>query len=202
MSELKACRILEQRNDQALLDAIRGGDEPAFDTIFRAYYPALCNYARNLTDGDMDDAEDVVQQTFVKLWEQRAQLSVQWSVKAYLYKSVHNRCLNRLRDARTRDRYKEYNAFALEQTTRDNIPGAAQELDQRLRAALETLPPQCRQVFDLSRFEELKYREIADQLQISVKTVESHMGKALRLMREQLSDWLAVGIGFIYWIMG
>ena len=200
MSGNNATSNLEQRDDPTLLQAIRQGDEPAFDTLFRKYYEPLCHYACTLTDGDLDEAEDLVQQTFVKLWEQRAAFDVQWSVKAYLYKMVHNRCLNRLRDARTREKYKVYNAELLEQA-HEHQPGAATELSERIQKALSTLPPECRRIFELSRFEELKYREIADQLGISIKTVETQMGKALRLMRTELADYLVTLIALLQLII-
>ncbi|HOY07579.1 MAG TPA: RNA polymerase sigma-70 factor [Saprospiraceae bacterium] len=187
---------MEKRDDPTLLQAIRQGDESAFDALFRRYYEPLCHYACSLTEGDMDEAEDLVQQTFVKLWEQRSAFEVQWSVKAYLYKMVHNRCLNRLRDARTREKYKVYNAEQLEQG-HEHEPGAASELNERIQQALQALPPECRRIFELSRFEELKYREIADQLGISIKTVETQMGKALRLMRTELADYLVTLIALL-----
>lgn len=183
-----------------MLQAIQQGDESAFDALFRRYYEPLCHYAASLTDGDLDEAEDLVQQSFVKLWEQRATFEVQWSVKAYLYKMVHNRCLNRIRDAQTREKYKVYNAAQLEQGY-ENDPGAASELNERILQALDTLPTECRRIFELSRFEELKYREIADQLGISIKTVETQMGKALRLMRTELADYLITLIALLHWML-
>lgn len=180
---------LEQLDDQTLLLATQSGDAPAFDTLFRNYYAPLCRYARSLTEGDMDAAEDLVQQVFVKLWEQRSSFNVQWSVKAYLYKMVHNRGLNRIRDAKTEARYKTHHAAQLEQQ-HDHQPGAASELSERIQNALATLPTECRRIFELSRFEAMKYREIADQLGISIKTVETQMGKALRIMRTELADYL------------
>ena len=189
MSTDNAASVLEKSDAAALLQAMQGGDASAFDTLFRAYYAPLCRYACPLTDGSMDDAEDVVQQVFVKFWEQRTALDVQWSVKAYLYKMVHNRCLNRLRDARIREKHTAQHAGQLEQAHEEQ-PGAETELGERIQKALTMLPPECRRVFALSRFEELKYREIADQLGISIKTVETQMGKALRLMRTELADYL------------
>ena len=187
---------MEKLNDPATLEAIRRGDQSAFDAVFRAHYPALCRYAVGLTDGDMDDAEDLVQQTFVKFWEQRERIQILWSVKSYLYKTVHNAALNRLRAARTRERFKQHNAEQLE-TSHAHQPYPEQELRERLQKALAALPAQCRRIFELSRFEELKYREIAEQLDISIKTVETQMGKALRLMRGQLADYLVSVAGAV-----
>lgn len=142
----------------------------------------------------MDEAEDLVQQAFVKLWEYRGRLDVSWSLKAYLYKTVHNACLNRLRAGKVRSKYLDYNAQQLNDmyTPPDDT---SPELLERFQRAMEALPPQCRHIFELSRFETLKYREIADQLGISIKTVETQMGKALRLMRTQLADYLVTLFG-------
>ena len=195
----KTRKILEHHETQTQVAALRRGDEAAFDVIFRRWYEPLCGYASRLTDGDMDEAEDLVQQVFVKLWEQRERLDIAWSLKAYLYKTVHNAALNRLRAATTRSKYLEVNAAQLENAnvTPDDT---ASELHERLQKALDLLPPQCRHVFELSRFEELKYREIADQLGISIKTVETQMGKALRILRLQLADYL-VTILWLCWAM-
>lgn len=174
---------------------MRRGDESAFEAVFRQWYEPLCGYATRLTDGDLDGAEDLVQQVFVKLWEQREGLDIAWSLKSYLYKTVHNAALNRIRSAKTHSKYLDFNAAQLEKEyAPPDYP--ARELAGRLQAALEKLPPQCRHVFELSRFEDLKYREIADQLGISIKTVETQMGKALRILRFQLADYLVTLFGF------
>jgi RNA polymerase sigma-70 factor (family 1) len=177
--------------------AIRNGDEMVFDTVFRRYYEPLCHYATKLTNGDPDEAEDLVQQTFVKLWERRSALDIAWSMKSYLYKMVHNAALNRIRHQKTKDKYQQFNAQQLD-TQHVQPEDTAPELQERLKKALDELPPQCRNVFELSRFEELKYREIAEHLEISIKTVETQMGKALRIMRLQLADYLVTLIGLCF----
>lgn len=147
----------------------------------------------------MDEAEDLVQQTFIKLWERRTQLDVAWSLKAYLYKTVHNACLNRIRSKQVQSKYLEFNALQLN-TMHTQPDDTSPELTERLQKAMDLLPPQCRLIFELSRFEDLKYREIADQLGISIKTVETQMGKALRLMRLQLADYLVTVLwAFCLW---
>ncbi len=180
-------------NESALLESLRLGHEAAFDTVFRMYYQPLCRYAQRMLEGDPDDAEEIVQQTFVKLWEQRERLDIQWTLKAYLYKMVHNRCLNWIRDHRSRQAPLEIQEDASAASgAADQLHG--DDLQRAMAAALDKLPPQCRKIFELSRFEELKYREIADQLDLSVKTVEVQMGKALRLLRSYLSDFLFWGL--------
>lgn len=191
----KTRKILEHQITQSQVAALRQGDEAAFDAVFRQWYAPLCHYAARLTDGDMDEAEDLVQQVFVKIWEQRGRLDIAWSLKAYLYKTVHNAALNRLRAANTRSKYFDYNATQLENTS-VQPDDTSSELAECLQKALDLLPPQCRHVFELSRFEELKYREIADQLGISIKTVETQMGKALRILRLQLADYLVTVLWF------
>ena len=190
---------MKYQDENNLAQALRHGESAAFDAVFRQWYGPLCHYACRLTGGDMDEAEDLVQQAFVKLWESRGRLDVTWSLKAYLYKVVHNACLNRLRSRKVQSKYLEFNAQQQEMmyTPPDDT---SPELIERFQRALDTLPPQCRHVFELSRFELLKYREIADQLGISIKTVETQMGKALRVLRTQLADYLVTLLGlFCFW---
>jgi RNA polymerase sigma-70 factor (ECF subfamily) len=180
------------------MEALRQGDETAFDALFRSWYAPLVRYASGFTDGDVDEAEDLVQQAFVKLWEQRGQLEVQHSLKAYLYRMVHNLALNRLRSARSGQRYAEHQLRQMEHAHVE--PPSGDELPQRLQKALDLLPPQCRAIFELSRFEELKYREIAEQLGISIKTVETQMGRALKTLRRELADCL-VGLAGLFFLL-
>lgn len=161
-----------------------------YELIFRQYYEALCNYANNWLR-DMDHAEEVVQEVFVKLWEKKQSLNIEGSVKAYLYKSVYNTAMNEIRRGKMKEKYVN-EASNHEKVTQPSEGSALRDLEKRIETALQELPEQCRLVFRMSRFEELKYREIADVLNISVKTVENQMGKALRIMRENLSDYLVM----------
>jgi RNA polymerase sigma-70 factor (family 1) len=160
-----------------------------YEWIFRQYYQGLCNYA-NMWLKDMDNAEEVVQNTFVKLWEKRDQLNIDSSVKSYLYKAVYHAALNEIKHKKIKEDY--LNMQKHEQVMEPETKGNMRELEQKIEKALLNLPEQCRLIFRMSRFEELKYREIAAILNISIKTVENQMGKALRLMRENLADYLAI----------
>jgi RNA polymerase sigma-70 factor (family 1) len=197
----KSTHQLKQELEPNLLISLQKGDKSAFDTLFRAYYAPLCHYACTFTNHDMDEAEDVVQQVFVKFWEQSATLELQYSAKSYLYKMVYNRCLNRIRNAQVQEKYKKYNALQLEKG-HEIQPVIADELSERIKNALQVLPTECRRVFEMSRFEELKYREIAEKLGISIKTVETQMGKALRLMRTELADYLVFLVLWSFSVLG
>jgi RNA polymerase sigma-70 factor, ECF subfamily len=179
-------------SETSLLEAIRKGDETAFEMIFKEYYQALCRYANSFLN-DREEAEEVVQASFLGFWEKREALFVNTSLKAYLYQSIRNRCLNVIKHSKVKQQHAQHEAYMRvdhAESTFDEI--LSNELENRIYVALQALPEQCRLVFKLSRFEELKYQEIADQLNISVKTVENQIGKALKIMREQLRDYLPV----------
>ncbi|MFN5170346.1 MAG: RNA polymerase sigma-70 factor [Cyclobacteriaceae bacterium] len=182
---------MEQQEAQ-VISAWKEGNEPAFEMIFRSHYESLCRYAYTFLR-DREEAEEVVQGTFINLWDKRGALDIQSSLKSYLFRAVRNSCLNALKHEKIKQQHVAHELAVME-VSHESVSEAvaAAELEQRIAAAMRALPEQCRLVFQLSRFEELKYQEIADQLDISVKTVENHMGKALRLMREQLSDYLVL----------
>ena len=172
-------------------------DESAFEQLFRAYYPRLCAFASTLLD-DRAEAEEVVQTMFCRLWEQRTSLEVTSSVQAYLFRAVRNASLNQIKKTQIRDAYKVMNLDNLNQNPEfqpDRITESA--LSQRIEKAIADLPEQCRLVFKLSRFEEMKYKEIAEHLNISIKTVENQMGKALKRLRLDLVDFLCFVVVFL-----
>jgi RNA polymerase sigma-70 factor (ECF subfamily) len=171
-------------------DTLREGGITAFEMLFRTHYQPLCNYAYSFLQ-DRHDAEEVVQSTFLLFWEKRETLAIRATVKPYLYAMVRNACLNAIKHEKIKQRHADEET-ALAARSDDSVTQtvASNELELKITQAIEELPEQCRMVFKLSRFEELKYAEIATQLNISVKTVENHMGKALRMMREKLKDYL------------
>lgn len=177
-------------SDPEIVSAIRKGDEAAFEQTFRKYYERLCNYGASLLKDD-DEAEEVVQTVFLAIWEKRADLEITLSLKSYLYRAVHNHCLNRFKHANVRETHREYTAFFIAQSHESVTETIhANELEERIEKAVCTLPEQCQKVFRMSRFQELRYQEIADQLGISIKTVENQIGKALKILRIELSDYL------------
>lgn len=167
-------------------------NDRAFEQLFKAHYKALHAYAFVILRDD-DTAEEIVQNMFLKFWEKRDLLNVQTSVKAYLYKCVYNDSLNYLKHQKIKTKYQDFAAYTM---NTEHEPASARveltELELKLREALNDLPEHCRTIFQMSRFEELKYREIAEQLGISIKTVENQMGKALKILRIKLVDFIAL----------
>ena len=177
-------------SSQQLLTTLRAGDITAFEMIFKTYYQPLCNYAYSFVQ-DRDEAEEIVQSTFLSVWEKRADLAIHTGVKPYLYAMVRNAALNVIKHEKIKQQHASVEVAVAEKSVESVTHTVmASELEDRIYKALNKLPEQCRLVFKLSRFEELKYAEIAEQLNISVKTVENQMGKALKIMREQLKDYL------------
>ncbi|MFY7910107.1 MAG: RNA polymerase sigma-70 factor, partial [Emticicia sp.] len=177
-------------SEQEIIGAIREGNERIFEETFRKYYQSLCNYANSILK-EMDEAEEVVQNLFLSIWEKRSDLEISISLKSYLYRAVHNHCLNRIKHLKVREEYQQYavNFYdasyeSVSQTVMKN------ELETKIEEAIKKLPEQCRLIFQMSRFEELKYHEIAEQLELSPKTVENQIGKALKILRVELAEYL------------
>nr|WP_262923961.1 RNA polymerase sigma-70 factor [Spirosoma liriopis] len=188
-----------QPTEEDVLAAIRQGNERVFETVFRLHYAPLCRYARQFLP-DADDAEEEVQAMFLAFWEKREGLLITTSLKSYLFRAVHNRCLNRIKHFAIRDEHRQHTLYAGDTTAESPVQALlGDELSDRIQTAIQKLPEQCRLAFTLSRFDELKYQEIADQLGISVKTVENQIGKALRILRTELSDYLPLAL--LTWLL-
>ncbi|SDS15362.1 RNA polymerase sigma-70 factor, ECF subfamily [Mucilaginibacter mallensis] len=164
--------------------------EVAFEHLFKKHFRELHAYGFSLLK-DWDAAEEVVQAIFLKLWEKNEWVHIQISIKSYLYKSVYHDCLNYMRRQKIHLKYQTHTVHVMENRV-DNTDGKIKlsEMEQHLDKALDKLPEKCRAIFHLSRFEHLKYHEIANQLEISIKTVETHMGKALRILRKEMKEFL------------
>ncbi|MGB3548966.1 MAG: RNA polymerase sigma-70 factor [Saprospiraceae bacterium] len=181
----------ENVSDEQLFAALSGGDPTALDELFRRHYADLCRVAyRLLQDGAA--AEDVVQELFLRLWEKRESARPVSGVGAYLRRAVRNRSLNYLRDRKripTDDTEPPDTGGGADTTLQ---PLLAAELQQRVDEAINRLPERCRLIYVLSRFEDLTHREIAEQLELSPKTVENQMGRAYKMLREYLAPLLGV----------
>ena len=176
-------------NDSDLLDRLREGDARAFDSIFREHYPHLVSFAGHMLR-DHAAGEEIAQDVMVELWRRHASLEVRSSLRAYLVRAARNRCLNDIRHRRIRRKAEPLLVLDATPVAAADAGVATGELEAALRDAVAALPERCREVFELSRVRGLRYAEIADAMEISVKTVEAQMGKALRLLRERLAPWL------------
>ncbi|MFD2538576.1 RNA polymerase sigma-70 factor [Sphingobacterium chuzhouense] len=163
--------------------------EKSFETVFRKYFKELHRYAYRMLE-DTDIAEEVVQQVFLRLWERDWEQTIQTSLKAYLYRAVHNHSVNIIKRNKLQQQYEADQATHAD--TQQEMHVSDVELKKQLHIALARLPEKSRTVFEMSRFQELRYQEISDMLNIPLKTVEGHMTKALKHLRLHLVDYLNV----------
>ncbi len=190
---------MEQTNQIA--DNNNFGNRETFEKLFRTHYSYLCAFANKFLN-DQDAAEEIVQEVFVNLWKKRDALSIKYSIKSYLYTAVRNSSLNLIKHIKIRENYKVHNKLEIE--NQENYLGdsiVATELEDRIRKLINNLPPERKKIFIMSRYKGLKYREIADKLDISVKTVENQMGKAIKVLKEGLKDYLTISILILLEIM-
>jgi RNA polymerase sigma-19 factor, ECF subfamily len=177
-------------HDEQIALLLSKKDVAAFEQVFKKHFKNLHAYAFAILKDEVE-AEEIVQQVFFKLWDRSGHLSLSGPVAAYLYRAVHNESLNFLKHQKVKANHQLHVAYSMknksEQVQEKLI---TRELEKKFREAMNELPEQCRTVFQLSRFEDMKYREIADKLDISIKTVEKHMGKAFQLLRAKLVDFL------------
>jgi len=169
-----------------IIRRIRQGDKGQFESLFRSSYVSLVRYAKTIIR-DHDTAEEIVQDLFFRLWQDREKLQIESSLNGYLFRAVHNRCLHWIEHSRVIEKHAQEALY--------NQPGEAQspseiiqfkELQVKIAVILARLPERCSRIFYMNRFEGLKYAEIAEKLSVSVKTVEANMGKALKEFRKAL----------------
>ena len=177
-------------SDAALVRRIRAGDERALEVVFRAHYAGMAAFVQRYVNAP-DVAEELVQDIFFKLWSRREQLSEIESFKTYLYRAVRNQALNWLRRRKLERRWEEEHGEESEPAALAAADDGAteQEVTLAVRAAIDRLPPRCREIFLLSRDGGLTYNDIARTLEISVKTVETQMGRALKALRFSLASY-------------
>jgi RNA polymerase sigma-70 factor (ECF subfamily) len=186
--------------DQECIHLLTQGDIGAYEKVFIAFFGRLHRYA-HLTVDDSALAEEIVQEIFLRVWEKKEKLSIHTSLKAWLYAAVYHECLLHLKKQKQFGLYqativhREKNAVSGEDASQ-KIKHT--QLEERFLEALNRLPEQCRIIFQLNRVEKLKYQEVASALGLSVKTVENQMGKALKLLRVSLAEFLPLLI-FVLW---
>jgi RNA polymerase sigma-70 factor (ECF subfamily) len=182
--------LIPEENNAADINSVQNAED--LEYVFRQWYPSLCHATYRIIK-DKDKAEDIVQDVFVKMWENRKTIDITISIKSYLFRSCINTALN---EASKQKKYTHVPAedelIKASQNTEDNME--REDLQHKIDEGINLLPPACKSVFMLSRFEEMSYKEIAQTLDISIKTVENQMGKALKILREHLKDYLIIVI--------
>ena len=167
--------------------------EKGFRQIFELFYPRIWHFVKEYIK-DEQEAKDIMQNIFMTLWEKRNSLRADTNLNAYLYTLAKSQCLNYLKHIKVVERYQNeqqetyINYYAM--NTFDPEQMDIESLELKIEEAINNLPEQCRKVFEMSRYEGLKYKEIAQKMEISMKTVEAHMSNALRLLRIALQDIL------------
>ena len=172
------------------LRKIQKGDIAAFEALFHQYYSGLCGYSESLV-GIKEVAEEVVQDVFFNIWKNRETLRIRQSLQSYLYRAAYNNSMMHLRKMR-REHFMEDLSRPKSAVANEPDPSQLIQLDEvssLIKKTLEGLPERTREIFRLNRQEGLKYREIADKLSISEKTVEANMGKALKALRNSMERY-------------
>lgn len=188
------------KTNTILISLLKEGNKNVFAAVYDQYFGSQYVYAVKYVL-DTEVAKEMVQDSFLKLWEKRNSLSAETQILPLLYQITRNNCLNHLKHEKVKERHKtrmqklDLNYVAISNLSAEKI--IAEELEESINKAISLLPPRCREIFELSRNQEKKYREIAAELNISEKTVENQMLKALKIMREKLSEYLPVLIIFL-----
>ena len=175
-------------DEKYIIEGLKNKDKAVFDFVFGYYYTGLCAYTRR-TVNDKDVAEDLVQDFFVRLWIDSSKIEITTSIKSYFFTSVKNRALNHLKHLKIKEKFdsramngsnEEYNNWELTEP----------ELTDLIEKGMQKLPPRCREIFMLSRFEGKDNGKIAEMFGISKRTVEIQISNALKILRTALSDYL------------
>jgi RNA polymerase sigma-70 factor (ECF subfamily) len=182
-------------SSKEILQKIKSGDEPTFEKVYRFYYPRLNYFAKQYLL-DSEASKNIIQDVFTELWDGRHALRDDTNINAWLFTVTKNKSLKIISQLKSKQNYDNYiksrqldiNYKSLADFDTSNF--IFEELQSQIQTALNKLSPSCRTVFEMSRFEDKKNREIADELNLSIKTVEAHISKALRSLKTDLKDYL------------
>ncbi len=181
-------------DSQFLINRLKQGEESAYELLFNEFYRVLTVYANKYVR-DIETAKEIVQDLFVHLYEKRENLDINSSLKSYLFRSTHNRCINYINAQKIRIQHAEY-VFKTADATEDILEQEVNktELEQALFTAINQLPPKCQSIFKMNRFEGLSNTEIAEKLKLSKRTVETQISKALRILRIKIEPYRGICI--------
>ena len=185
-----------QSDNDFLLSAVQRGDQKAFDTLFRRYYPMLCAYGHRFVE--LEDAEEIVEDSLLWIWEDRETLVIESSLNSYLFKMVYRRALNKLAhiDATQRADTRFYEE--MQEMLQDTDYYQIEELAKRIEDAVAALPESYREAFVMHRFRDMSYKEIAETLGVSPKTIDYRIQQALKQLRVDLKDYLPLLLPLLF----
>ena len=185
-----------QSDNDFLLSAVQRGDQKAFDTLFRRYYPMLCAYGHRFVE--LEDAEEIVEDSLLWIWENRETLVIESSLNSYLFKMVYRRALNKLAhiDATQRADTRFYED--MQEMLQDTDYYQVEELTRRIEGAVAALPESYREAFVMHRFRDMSYKEIAETLGVSPKTIDYRIQQALKQLRTDLKDYLPLLLPLLF----
>ena len=177
------------------------------EELYKTHHKRMCNHALNII-GDMDAAQDIVQEVFVKVWKNMDEIEMGDYFKYYLLKATTSTSLNYLQKTKRFREIKEEVKQASPPKPEEQDPAQLEELKRSIRSAIDRLPPKCKMVYILCRQEDMSYKEVAEHMDISIKTVENQMGIALKKLREDLKDYvilpmvaIPVLMYFLWWLI-
>mgnify|MGYP006301647395 CR=1 FL=1 len=184
---------MDLQKEKALLIQLKNAETDAFRIIFRSFFQPLYLFARKFVDHET--ARDVVQESFLELWRNRKKLNITTSFSSWLFTIVKNRCYKHLKEEKRKNGNQENYRLKLKEEEFRFFADSEEsilefDVKERIEGVIQRLPGKCRQVFEESRFRGLSNKEISEKYDISLKAVEKHISKALKIFREEFSDWL------------
>lgn len=185
-----------QSDNDFLLSAVQRGDQKAFDTLFRRYYPMLCAYGHRFVE--LEDAEEIVEDSLLWIWENRETLVIESSLNSYLFKMVYRRALNKLAHIDATQRADTHFYEEMQEMLQDTDYYQIEELAKRIEDAVAALPESYREAFVMHRFRDMSYKEIAETLGVSPKTIDYHIQQALKQLRVDLKDYLPLLLPLLF----
>ena len=182
-------------SEKLTISVLKTGDIRLFEEMYNVYYPVLYNYAVSITK-IQTIAEDAVSEVFMKFWEERSGISIKTSLKSYLFKSVYHQCLNKLKHIQVQDKYRDFFLHHLSidggETDYPLASVIENEISTIVQKTIDRLPEQCQKIFTMSRMNDMKNEEIAQELGISINTVRTQIHRALKKLRIELKDFLSI----------
>lgn len=185
-----------QSDNDFLLSAVQRGDQKAFDILFRRYYPMLCAYGHRFVE--LEDAEEIVEDSLLWIWENRETLVIESSLNSYLFKMVYRRALNKLAHIDATQRADTHFYEEMQEMLQDTDYYQIEELAKRIEDAVAALPESYREAFVMHRFRDMSYKEIAETLGVSPKTIDYRIQQALKQLRVDLKDYLPLLLPLLF----